>query len=253
MLGVLSEAWSVMTVQKNFKRLVRARAAKTGESYQAALRQLRADAADTGTGTEAHVEAIRTYFEAWEEHLHSWQLNGGPYQPFRVAVPLEAMQWGALRHSNAAVRRSCLDVLDHKANDASKDVFRSALADPVPAVRVIALHGLSCERCREGDLCVADVVPDLIDLLRRDDSPKVRHAVLLPLALLADRDERIGKALAVAAHNDLDSLVRRVAADVLEFGQRGYKSRKATRRRLRLRPDNGENPAGGQTDAGTSV
>lgn len=240
-----------MTIQKDFKRLVRARAAKTGESYQAALRQLRADAVDTDT--KAHVQAIRTYFEAWEEHLREWQVKGGPYHPFRVAIPLEAMQWGALRHDNAAVRRSCLDVLDHKANDASKDVFCSALADPVPAVRVIALHGLSCERCREDDLCVADVVPDLIDLLHRDDSPKVRHAVLLPLALLADRDERIGKALAVTAHDDSDALVRRVAADVLEFGQRGYKSRKATRRRLRLHPDSGEYPAGGETDAGTSL
>jgi hypothetical protein len=45
-------------------------------------------------------------------------------------------------------------VLDHHANDESCDVFRAALFDPVPHVRAIALHGLACERCRVGELCV---------------------------------------------------------------------------------------------------
>lgn len=51
-----------MTTRKRFKRLVRARAAKTGESYAAALRHLR----DTSPREDpmSHKDDIPTYAEA---------------------------------------------------------------------------------------------------------------------------------------------------------------------------------------------
>jgi hypothetical protein len=36
------------------------------------------------------------------------------------------------------------------------------LSDPVPRVRIGALHGLSCERCRVGEIRVDDVVTDVL-------------------------------------------------------------------------------------------
>jgi hypothetical protein len=48
---------------------------------------------------------------------------------------LDLVQRGAREHPNAKVRRECLTVLDHQANDEAGDVFRAALSDPVPRVR----------------------------------------------------------------------------------------------------------------------
>lgn len=141
------------------------------------------------------------------------------------------MQRAALYHPNGKTRRFALGVLDHKANDASTDVFREALKDPAPVVRLNALHGLSCERCRVGELCVDDVAASLIDVLEHDESPKVRHASLFPLIMLAGRDERIPAAFARAAANDPDDLVRAAAAEAAAGNYKRVKTRKSLRRR----------------------
>jgi hypothetical protein len=94
-----------------------------------------------------------------------------------------------------------LFLLDHYASDASWNVFRLALRDPVASVREVALHGLSCERCRTTALCVADVVADLVDILVHDPSAEVRHKTVAVLARFADRDERVIEAIARAAED----------------------------------------------------
>jgi hypothetical protein len=150
----------------------------------------------------------------------------------KLADDLVALvQRGAREHPNARVRRECLGVLDHHANDESSDVFRAALFDPVPHVRVIALHGLSCERCRVEELRVSDVVTDLIEVLDGDPNPKVRHAAVLVIARLAARDARVVDVLARVAREDVDPLVRKVALAVVQGRRRDVRSRKALRRR----------------------
>src|SRR5262245_21288733 len=98
-----------------------------------------------------------------------------------------------------AIRRSCLFLLDHYACDASWSVFRLALRDPVASVREVALHGLSCERCRTEDLCVADVVTDLIDVLTSDPNAEIRHKAVAALARFLGRDGRARDAIARTA------------------------------------------------------
>jgi HEAT repeat protein len=144
---------------------------------------------------------------------------------------VELVQRGAREHPNARVRRECLNVLDHHANDESSDVFRAALFDPVPHVRVIALHGLACERCRVGALCASDVVTDLIQVLGGDPNPKVRHGAVLVIARLMTRDARVVDVLARVAREDFDPLVRQVALAVVEGRGGDVRSRKALRRR----------------------
>jgi hypothetical protein len=95
-------------------------------------------------------------------------------------MPLAAVQAAALDHPNLAIRRLCLFLLDHYASDASWNIFRRALRDPVASVREIALHGLSCERCRSEPICVADVVADLVDIVASDPSADVRHKTVIP-------------------------------------------------------------------------
>ena len=143
------------------------------------------------------------------------------------------VQRAALEHPNARTRRECLGWLDHHANDASVLVFRAALSDPVPTVRRIALHGLSCRRCRTTELCLPDAVDDLARTLESDPSPTVRHNAVLTLANVGRGDERADHVLEHVARTDLDALVRRVALAAVEGRWRDVRSRKALRRRDR--------------------
>src|SRR5262245_23520779 len=145
-------------------------------------------------------------------------------------MPVAALQVAALHHADPAIRRFCLFLLDHYANDVSWNTFHRALRDPVASVRELALHGLACERCRSNELCITDVVTDLIDILGADPSAEVRHKTVAALARLADRDSRAGAALARAARNDSDSAIRLVAQRVIDSGDVHVRSRKAALR-----------------------
>jgi hypothetical protein len=182
---------------------------------------------------EASDEArVHEYFALLDRHIERWRQTGGGWSPFGGEVPIESMQAAALRHESAKVRRHALGVLDHAANDASTATFRAALADPVPKVRLVALHGLACERCRTGEVCVDDVVRDVLRTLRDDASPTVRHAAIDVLARFISRDERIVPALLESAAMDTDDLVRLTAARAAG-GERKVWTRKAVRRRRR--------------------
>lgn len=181
-------------------------------------------------------QLVEQYFRDWWDAVRlgiEAGLRAAEWKQTLPAPPIAALQAAALHHPNARVRRDCLNVLDHDANDESTDVFLAALGDPVPKVRVIAVHAISCERCRVGALCVGDVVPVLADVLAGDDSAKVRHAALFVLHTLADRDEQAREAIRRAAIGDPDELVRRAACAARDgrFGRMG--SRKAIRRRDR--------------------
>lgn len=220
-----------MTKDRDFKKLARRRAAETGESYQSARRRL---VAKRERGSDVpNFPAVHSYFRGWIDHVTVWAEQGGPWRPYDGPVPVGELRDAALRHPSPKVRRESLGVLDHEAADASADVFRQALADPVPRVRLSALHGLACERCRDGELCVPDVVPDLVSTLDNDGSAKVRHAAALVLAAFVERDERVRPALMAASENDPDDLVKVVARAAADGDRRLLKSRKALRRRQR--------------------
>jgi hypothetical protein len=83
-------------------------------------------------------------------------------------MPTAAVRAAALTHPDPLVRRSCLFFLDHYDCDDSVETFRRALRDPVSFVRESALHGIACERCRHEEICVSDMVGDLVRLLASD-------------------------------------------------------------------------------------
>jgi HEAT repeat protein len=122
------------------------------------------------------------------------------------------LQVGALHHPDANMRRTCLWVLDHQANDASMPVFAQALRDEVDFVRDMALHSLACEGCKQQEMCLADVVPPLIRVLQDDPKPDLRIKALSALFALSRRDHRAREALEAAARNNSDPIARRCAA-----------------------------------------
>jgi HEAT repeat protein len=130
--------------------------------------------------------------------------------PSREAV--RDLQLAALQHPDPHIRRSCLWVLDHYANDVSMPVFARAVEDDVDFVRDMALHSLACEGCKQQEMCVADVVPPLIRVLEHDPKPDLRIKALSALFGLSRRDDRAQDALERAARDNTDALVRRCAA-----------------------------------------
>jgi hypothetical protein len=130
-------------------------------------------------------------------------------------APLAAIQAAALQHPDPFVRRGCLFLLDHYANDQSMAVFGEALHDPVDFVRNMALHSLACEACKTSQLCAADVVPGLIEVLESDPSVEMRTKVIPLLLRLQGHDARARAAVARAALNDTDGLIRQAAGDGL--------------------------------------
>jgi HEAT repeat protein len=130
-------------------------------------------------------------------------------------APLADLQAAALHHPDPFTRRTCLFFLDHYVNEASTSVFAEALHDPVDFVRNAALHSIACESCRTAELCVGDVVPDIVEVLARDPSPELRTKAIPTLLRLAGRDSRAWEAIGRAAKEDPDCIVRRAAADAL--------------------------------------
>src|SRR5215470_18260437 len=176
----------------------------------------------------------RTDLELATDFVHQWgALSKDRRARLGKQIPLAEVQVAALSHPDLAMRRFCLFLLDHYASDVSSDTFRRALRDPVASVRESALHGLACERCRHEDICVTDVVTDVIEILASDPNPEVRHKALAALARFIDRDRRVGDAIARAALQDSDAAIRRAAQVVADSGQPHVRSRKAALRDAR--------------------
>jgi hypothetical protein len=91
----------------------------------------------------------------------------------REAVP--AIRAG-LRHRDPAVREQCCRLLDHLLVEDVVEEMIAMLDDPVPAVRVAAVHALSCDRCKTGACRPPEalVLPRGLRLLGHDPDPHVR-------------------------------------------------------------------------------
>src|SRR5215469_3827804 len=139
----------------------------------------------------------RTDLELATDFVHRWGvLSKDRRARLGKQIPVAAVQAAALSHPDLAMRRFCLFLLDHYASDVSSDIFRRALRDTVSSVRESALHGLACERCRHENICISDVVTDLVEILASDPNVEVRHKTVAALARFIGRDGRAGQAIA---------------------------------------------------------
>lgn len=84
-----------------------------------------------------------------------------------------------LRHPSPVIRYESAQLMDHLADDRCIEPLRRLLHDPVPRVRRIALHALSCEACKISPLATEDdFVALAIAQATADPSITVRrHAV----------------------------------------------------------------------------
>ena len=164
-----------MPVDKDLKRLVRARMAATQENYTTARATLVPDLPNVPRVDRVDLRALVSKLAD--------PATAGPAaatlkaQPPERLVPalvagLESPEW--------RLRRSCCRLLDDvDFTPESLRALQGALDDPDPRVRRSALHTLSCQHCKPSG-CALEIQP-LFERMARDPSRRVREAVLYPL------------------------------------------------------------------------
>jgi len=216
-----------MPIDKDFKRLVRARMAATGETYTAAR------AALSPMTTRLDIQALLSRLAdsasaASAASLLTTQL------PERLVPALVA----GLNSPEWRVRRSCCRVLDDlDFTPQSLTALQRALDDPEPRVRRSALHTLSCQHCKPSG-CALEIQP-LFERMARDPSRKVRDAVLSPLGWQRHGlwAERLVEYMAV---NDPSETLRQHARGILAakaFERAADAERRRLPDRLRLKTE----------------
>ncbi len=159
-----------MPIDKDLKRLVRARMAVTTENYT--------------TARAALVPALpRVDLRALVSKLANPATAGPAAATLKGQLPerLVPALVAGLKSPDWRVRRSCCRLLDDADfTPESVAALQRALDDLDPRVRRSALHTLSCQHCKPSG-CALEVQP-LFERMAHDPSRRVRDAVLNPFS-----------------------------------------------------------------------
>jgi HEAT repeat protein len=197
-----------MPTDKDFKRIVRQRAAATGERYTVARAALGEELEQTPPALRPPDGAGPGSAARWVELLGDRRHALGAFALLQ-ALPHDELVPALLAGLDAEdwrIRRSCCRLLDDVAfTDASLAGLQACLDDPHPQVRRAALHALACEHCKP-DGCALDFRP-LFERMVDDPSAKVREMVLNPLTWKFADDWAVGM-LRHIADNDKSAHLR---------------------------------------------
>jgi HEAT repeat protein len=159
-------------------------------------------------------------------HVRSFQgTHGNAFPAVRAAglVSPQLLAEAALSHPHPDVRFNSINLIDHLGyGDECHEALVRALRDPVPRVRRIAVHALSCAFCSskargdEGTCAVTspDETEELMRLAREDANERVRIAAT---GRLGDVRARRAEALVegIARDGSVGEELRRVAGAAL--------------------------------------
>jgi hypothetical protein len=161
-----------MPIDKDLKRLVRARMAATKENYTTARAALVPD-----RPTVERVDLAALVSKLADPATAGPAAAALKAQPPARLVPALVAGLGS---PEWRVRRSCCRLLDDlDFTPESLAALQGALDDSDPRVRRSALHTLSCQHCKPSG-CALEIQP-LFERMSRDPSRRVREAVLNPL------------------------------------------------------------------------
>lgn len=139
-----------------------------------------------------------------------------------LSLLVDALLLGA-RHHNPKVRYECAHAMDMFADQRSAGALAELLHDPVPRVRRIAVHSISCDDCKIVPLQPVpppargkrrqDIVGAIVELATDDPSIQVRRHAAVALAAFAD--VRAARALETLVARETDVVLHRNALAAL--------------------------------------
>jgi hypothetical protein len=130
--------------------------------------------------------------------------------PERYAA-FQAALVGGLASSQSRVRFECAHALDQFGDDATRPALARLMSDPVPRVRWMALHALSCHACGEKpDALETSIRERIIEAAAGDPSVQVRRHAAVALGLA--HEVRAAPVLATMLECETDAKTRRMAA-----------------------------------------
>jgi HEAT repeat protein len=124
----------------------------------------------------------------------------------RGQAALPAIRRG-LADANWHIRRWCAAVADNFADAETLRALVPLLDDPKAAVRIWAVHTLSCETCKGGPNSI-DAIPLLLEKIRSDESIKVRRQAIAMLAHHRTPDTRVLPVFKQILANETDRKLR---------------------------------------------
>jgi len=118
-----------------------------------------------------------------------------------------------LQHPSPKVRYECAHALDRYGHVSAVEPLIRLSHDPVPRVRWMALHALSCNACKRQRPVALKAFERASELARNDDSVQVRRHATVAIGQLGGVKAR--PMLEQIAVNDRDAIVRRNAQNML--------------------------------------
>ena len=135
---------------------------------------------------------------------------------------MQAVLWG-LAHPKVHIRRGCAGFMDHHGTDACMVPLREvALNDPAPSVRRVAVHSVTCQRCKPVPL-TGDLVGLLVQIALNETSRRTREGAIWGLGY-QPRDARAVAALEQLLRTETNPRLHRAAHHALKRQNPAYKA-----------------------------
>jgi hypothetical protein len=143
----------------------------------------------------------------WRLHAARLVMQGSPE---RYAAFQQALVAG-LRSRQSRVRFGCAHALDTFGDATTRPPLARVMDDPVPRVRWIAMHAISCHACGEKPGALeADVRERIIAAAASDPSPQVRRHAAVALGLA--HESRAAPVLEAMLERESDAKTLRMAS-----------------------------------------
>jgi hypothetical protein len=144
---------------------------------------------------------------------------------------IETALWG-LSHPKAHVRRGCAGFMDHHGTDTCFTPLKQvALHDPAPSVRRVAVHSVTCQRCKPSPL-TGDLIGLLVQVALTETNRRIREGAIWGMRL-QPCDARAVAALEQILLTAADQRLRRAAHHALKHQDPSYKAAFDTQARER--------------------
>lgn len=135
---------------------------------------------------------------------------------------IEAALWG-LSHPKVHVRRGCAGFMDHHGTDACFIPLKQvALHDPAPSVRRVAVHSVTCQRCKPSPL-TGDLIGLLVQVALTETNWRIREKAIWGMRH-QPRDARAVAALEQILRAETERHLRRAAHHALKHQDPSYKA-----------------------------